>query len=336
MYRENETGLHVLEIELTSRCNLSCRHCYVKSSECDQMELHVAMDLIRQSNTMGVNRIALSGGEPLLHPDIFEIGEYAKTLGIPDVALLTNGVFITEQNVDRLKSFDIVQLSVDMAEDERNLLRKQDLGVLEQAVGLLKNNGISTTLFGTLHSGNFKLSDKFVKFAKHLGVSIAFNKLVPLTGNEKLKQLSLTPFQYKQCLKTINEIKDSSPFVSCSDPLMFAIDGGRWNQQNKDNESITGGCTAGIAALYVTCSGKVFPCPFIDKLCGNIHEQKLKTIWYESKVFQRLRRRVEYSGPCGICRYVNQCGGCRASSFLSTGSLYSSDPNCFILIDKRK
>lgn len=84
---------------------------------------------------------------------------------------------------------------------------------------------------------------------------------------------------------------------------------------------------AGIAAGYVTADGVFLPCPFIRVSCGNIKKQALVDIWEKSSVLNTLRNRTAFKGKC---RFVNCCGGCRASSLYKYGELNNSDDNCFL------
>ena len=106
-YRENESGLHILEIEITNRCNLSCSHCYVDNGQCRDMDKKTILQVIEESNRMGINRLVLTGGEPLMHDNLFETANYAKALGIPEIVLLTNGILINPNNAADLKAFDL-------------------------------------------------------------------------------------------------------------------------------------------------------------------------------------------------------------------------------------
>lgn len=93
---------------------------------------------------------------------------------------------------------------------------------------------------------------------------------------------------------------------------------------------IVGGCLAGIAAGYVTAEGNFFPCPFIWKSCGNVKNKSLEEIWNNSDILKVLRDRSQFYGKCGNCRFINCCGGCRASSLYKYGELNNSDDNCFL------
>ena len=102
-YRENISGLHILEIEVTKRCNLNCKHCYVGGNQAVDLDDELIKKTIIQANDMKVNRLVLTGGEPLLHKRIFEFATFARDIGFPDVALLTNGTLLTEEIAEKCK-----------------------------------------------------------------------------------------------------------------------------------------------------------------------------------------------------------------------------------------
>lgn len=95
-------------------------------------------------------------------------------------------------------------------------------------------------------------------------------------------------------------------------------------------KQIMGGCIAGISTLYVDSAGNVFACPFLKYIISNVFDEKIEKIWYENETLIKLRDRKNFKGKCGRCKYNPFCGGCRGASFLKTGSLFDSDPNCWL------
>ena len=129
----------------------------------------------------------------------------------------------------------------------------------------------------------------------------------------------------------VSESKNN-PDVHLSHHFRFLVDDQRMNEFEKiaKEDGICGGCLAGIAAGYITADGDFLPCPFIRVSCGNIKSQKLEDIWNNSQVLSILRNRTAFKGKCGKCKFVNCCGGCRASSLYKYGELNNSDDNCFL------
>ena len=326
-YRENNSGLQILELEITNSCNLNCKHCYVPRDGIRSLPIDTIKELITQSNDMKLNRLVFSGGEPLLYSGLFEVAKYAREVGIPDIGLLTNGLLVSEKNVEKLKIFDEIQLSIDVPPNHEGIMRIYYTDKLDKKIDMLKAHGINVILFATLSKSTLPLLDELIAFAKGKGVNISFNRLSAVSP--ELKSEILTPAELMGALRRIS--KENFAEVSCSDPLLFLVDDSRkkYFMQLSDKPGIKGGCMAGIAALYITSSGTVYPCPFLQMDVGNIFKDKLDDIWENSPVLADLRDRSKITGKCSACQYLYYCGGCRGASLKSSGDIYHSDPHCF-------
>ncbi len=332
MYRENKSGLHILEIEITEKCNLNCVHCYVDKKNNNELSNQKVLSIIDQSNNMGLNRLVFAGGEPLLHKNIFNFALYAKELGIPEVMLMTNGLLISDKNIDKLKIFDAIQISIDVPPNEKGHFRPYYTKTLKTIIQKLLKKNINVSLFATLHKSLLNLIEDIVYFASSIGVRISFNDLIPITDN--LKNECLTPVEKIMALKKLNRLNVNYD-IGCSDPFYFLADQKKFEYlQSLPKGKISGGCMAGIAALYIDAKGEIFSCPFVKVPIGNIENKKLIDIWENSNILKKLRKRENYNGECSTCQHLHYCGGCRASAYIETGDLYATDPKCFILDNK--
>jgi len=329
-YRENNSGLHILEIEITKRCNLNCIHCYVGGNQKVDLEENHIRDTIYQANEMGINRLVLTGGEPLLDKNVFSYAEYAKKIGIPEVALLTNGILLDDEKARKCKVFSGVQMSLDGVPEKTGVLRKNYFNELERAIGLLHKNEVLTTLYVTINKNNLSDIALMVDYAKKQKCALAFNCLIPI--KKDLISLVPKPDELKEVFKYIVSENQKDRSIILSHHFRFLVDKQRMHEfENIPKEAgICGGCLAGIAAGYVTAEGDFLPCPFIRVSCGNIKNQKLEDIWNNSSVLSVLRNRTAFKGKCGKCKFVNCCGGCRAASLYKYGELNNSDDNCFL------
>jgi radical SAM protein with 4Fe4S-binding SPASM domain len=88
------------------------------------------------------------------------------------------------------------------------------------------------------------------------------------------------------------------------------------------------GCHAGVSYFSLRPNGDVYPCTFLPINVGNIREQSLHDIWYNSKILNQLRDRRNLKGKCGTCEYRETCGGCRGRAYTCTGDYFESDPSC--------
>jgi radical SAM protein with 4Fe4S-binding SPASM domain len=161
-----------------------------------------------------------------------------------------------------------------------------------------------------------------------MNVLIGINRLVPI--KKSLMSEVLNPQELKSALEKISKLKNINPLIKCSDVLLFLVDNERLNLFKDDKKKgIIGGCIAGIASLYICSNGDVLSCPFINYPISNVFKESIENIWFNNSILTKLRNRKSFNGNCGSCEFTNCCGGCRASSFYQTGSLFNSDPNCF-------
>ena len=103
----------LLVFHITGRCNLQCVYCYASSYDRADLKIEEVQDVLSQAARLGTRHVILSGGEPLLHPDFYEIAEYAKELRLK-VHITSNGTMIDEIAAEKLRSLDVnVTISLD-------------------------------------------------------------------------------------------------------------------------------------------------------------------------------------------------------------------------------
>jgi radical SAM protein with 4Fe4S-binding SPASM domain len=96
------------------------------------------------------------------------------------------------------------------------------------------------------------------------------------------------------------------------------------------------GCIAGQLICLIDVDGNVLPCSYFPKPTGNIKKQPFKDIWENSRLFKELRDFKGYKGKCGICEYINVCGGCRARAYAISGDYLDEEPFCSYIPPKWK
>ena len=132
--------------DVTSRCNLQCRHCYVEADaqRTEEPSTEKAIVIIDQLRKAKVFRLSFSGGEPLLRNDLYELLQYASRFFPVEVA--TNGLLLTEEAAHKLKAarVSVVQMSMDGLEKTHDYLRgrKGAFNKLIKATEILKKVGI--------------------------------------------------------------------------------------------------------------------------------------------------------------------------------------------------
>ncbi len=349
--------LRLLFWETTIRCNLSCAHCRrLESNEALDKDLSTqqAKDLIEQLVELGKDQpfmpvLVFSGGEPLCREDLFELLSHAKLSGLT-TALATNGTLIDAAIAQQLHKSGLarVAVSLDGATAEVHNLLRQSQGSFEKALeGIehLRSRQVPFQINITLTKHNAHQLHDIYELAKSLGaVAIHIFMLVPVGCGETLAETDmLSPQEYEDTLIEISHLErqaDLQVKVTCGPHYERVIReqglhknrivaGGDVPGRGPGGKTPTSrGCLAGLGVLFVSHKGDVFPCGYLPVKCGNVLEQKLKSIWQSSEDLARLRDSSLLEGKCGLCGYREVCGGCRARAYAATGNYMAEEPFC--------
>lgn len=321
----------------TKRCNLYCKHCYRESGP-EKMDNELSTEegkkLLDQMVKAGMRVIVLSGGEPMLRDDIFEIIDHAKSIGMT-VLMGSNGTLITKEKAEELKSSGLsaIAISIDSLDPEKhNNFRGSDTAFQKAMEGA--NNclaaGIKVQLNCTVTKENLDEIEEIADFASKLGASSSHMLFLVDTGRGKeIKEASIDIEEYK---KAINRIIDKDLELdillkpTCA-PQYKVESILRGIQQQKNTSR---GCIAGISYCSILPNGDVHICPYAPVKVASIREESFDYIWENNEVFNQLRDYKNYKGECGHCQYINICGGCRARAFSSTGDWLEEDPYCLL------
>ena len=318
-------SMHLLELEITTKCNLNCLHCYNRGEGNIDLPIDQIVKYINFANENEVNTVIISGGEACLHKDFKKICEYLKQNrsrlnGIKKITLQTNG-YIRNIELEDLKGFDYIHLSFDIDE---NGLREISLLNTIQLAKQIKEIGIKPYFFTTIHKKNLEYIDDIVKIANDNEINIAFNFCID-TGRDKEYLLSVE--EKRKAIEKLLKYESEGKINKLRNPYVNSFKKMELNENEKFK--IKGGCTAGIASCDILPNGDIIPCPFFRKKAGNIYNDELKNIWLNSDLFSILRDRKSYEN-CGKCNYLAYCGGCRKSAYTTSGEVNGFDGNCII------
>jgi len=316
----------IIAWETTSACNLQCSYCRASARltpEPDELSTSEALAFIDEIASLKPMLI-LSGGEPLLRPDIFILAKHASDKGIR-TSLATNGTLLTPDVVDKIATSGIKRVSISIdGPSPKTHDSTRGLGCFMQTMrGIDHLRGkidfqINTTI--TKKNKDYILS--MLDLAEKLGAkALHFFFLVP-TGRGQEDDL-ISPIQQEEILRMIDRESSRRPIeiqVTCA-PQYARI------SKAKEGRRSSGGCLAGRSFVFVSRSGEVYPCGYLPILAGNIREQSFLEIWERSPIFKSLKDR-ELKGKCGQCSYRKICGGCRARAYARTGDYMESDPLC--------
>ncbi|MFO8101238.1 MAG: radical SAM protein [Dehalococcoidia bacterium] len=341
-----EPNLHLVAWEVTRRCNLFCKHCRAAAEDTayeGELTTGECFDTIDSILEVGRPIIILTGGEPLMRPDIFEIGRYASERGLR-VVVGTNGTLITKEIAEMMAEVPVarVGVSIDFPLPELQDEFRGKAGAFDEAVAGIRaaqRAGLSIQINCTVTSLNSRYLEDLLNLAIELGAE-AFHPfmLVPTGRGKGLANVELPPEEYERILNWVydrqQELGDRIFFKPTDAPHYMRILKQRGAVETSgygghpSMNSITRGCLAGVGFCFISHVGRVQGCGYLDVEAGNLKEASFARIWNDSPVFARLRDLSNLGGKCGVCEYKRICGGCRARAYEATGDYLAEEPYC--------
>ena len=329
--------------ELTGACNLRCKHCRGSSTEIpdpDELTTTEAFHLIDEIVDFASPILILSGGEPLMHDDVYEIARYGVDSGLR-VVLATNGTLVTADVAERLKTAGIsrISVSIDGSDAETHDAFRGVSGAFDGAmrgISEILKAGISLQINTTISKRNIDQIPKILDLSTDLGADALHIFLLVPTGRGQEAD-EIPPIEYERILNWFYDQRDKTGLqlkATCA-PHYFRImrerakeEGVTVSVETHGFEAMTKGCLGGTGFCFISRTGGVYPCGYLPVLAGNIREAGFKDIWDHAKVFTDLRDVSKLKGKCGICEYKGVCGGCRARAYAATGDYLAEEPYC--------
>ncbi|VBB06235.1 radical sam [Lucifera butyrica] len=321
----------IISWNTTQACNIRCIHCYrnAGTERSDELNTDEGKKLISEIARAGFKILILSGGEPLLRPDIYELVRHARSAGIRPV-LGTNGILITPEVAGKLKEagLAVAGISLDSKTPERHDWFRQSQGAWEatmRGIKACRDAGLPFQIHTTAMNWNEPEITDVTDLAVAAG-AIAHHIffLVPTGRGKDIEETTLKTEQYESLLTRIMAKQSEVPLEikpTCAPQFM------RIAKQHAVPLRFTKGCLAGTAYCVVIPNGDVHPCPYLPLKVGNVRESAFDTIWQESDLFHQLRTEP-LKGGCGKCGYDDICGGCRARAYYYYGDYMAEEPWC--------
>lgn len=310
--------------QITSQCNLHCRHCLSGNGQAGGVELDMAeiKEFLDDLSLMQVFYINIGGGEPLLHPHFFAIMDEVMQRGIY-VQFSTNGTLVDGTVAAEIARRDLrVQVSLDGWQSGINdpIRGEGSFARAVRALDFLKQRNVTVAVNCVVTRENIGGLDEMHRLAAAYGAGLRLSRLRPAGRAARTwRQMAPSPAQYQILHRWLGE----HPEVRTGDSFFFLAALGT---------SLPGlnYCGAGRLTCAVDPKGDVYPCPFTtDKalLVGNIREKPLSRLWHE----EDWRSFVPDSLPavCMSCSAGKYCrGGCRGAAYMAFGCWDRPDPEC--------
>jgi heme d1 biosynthesis radical SAM protein NirJ len=341
---------------LVRRCNLCCEHCYSISADIDfpgeltTREVYRTLDDLK---AFGVPVLILSGGEPLLRPDLFEVAARAKSLGLY-VGLSTNGTLIDETMARRIAGvgFDYVGISLDGTEPTHDRFRRMQGGYRAALNGIrrCRNEGIKVGLRFTLTQRNASELPAMLQLLDHEGIDKFYLSHLNYAGRGNINR------RKDAVLETTRQAMDLL-FDACWRDLERGCER-EYVTGNNDADGVYllfwarrrfphleshlraklaqwGGNATGVNIANIDNLGDVHPDTYWwNYSLGNVKERPFSEIWTDTSdpIMAGLKRRPRaIKGRCGQCVYFDICGGnTRVRAMQLTGDPWAEDPACYL------
>jgi len=344
-HENKEAELRLVAWETTRSCNLSCVHCRAAAETGPypgELDTEAAFKLLDQIAEVSKPIIILTGGEPLMREDIFEIAAYGNKLGMR-MTMAPNGTLMTKENTQKMVESGIVRisLSLDGATKEfhdgfRGVKGAYD--AVMRAVELAKAADLPFQINTTITKGNLSQIPDILAKAEEIGaVAHHIFLLVPTGRGKYIADSGINAKEYEETLNWFYDQREKTSLqlkATCA-PHYYRIlrqrakeDGKKVTFETHGLDAVTRGCLGGTGFCFVSHTGTVQPCGFLNVDCGNVKEASFADIWKNSKIFKELRNYDLLEGKCGPCEYKQVCGGCRARAFEATGNYLAEEPLC--------
>jgi len=331
----------LVALNLTRRCNLKCAHCYLDAGtlNCGDPEELATAEVCALLNEIAAlseeTMVVLTGGEPLLRPDIMEIAAHASGLGLM-VVMGTNGVLLNDKRVAALQKAGVsaAGISVDSLDAEYHDGFRGAPGSWAKTISGIdacRRAGLMFQVHFSVTDDNAHELDSMIEFCRSSGAAVLNVFFLVCTGRgETYTNISLDTYEnvLRRVAQAARDEKELLVRARCAphfkrmalemDPPLpvTLIDGYE-----------AGGCLAGTRYCRVTPTGGITACPYIEESVGSIREMPFADIWRDAPMFNELRT-PKLEGRCGICEYSKLCGGCRARPYAKTGELMGEDFLC--------
>jgi heme d1 biosynthesis radical SAM protein NirJ len=353
--RRNPPGPVVIW-NLIRRCNLTCRHCYSISADTDfkgELSTDEVFTVMDDLKAFRVPVLILSGGEPLLRPDIFDIARRSKAMGLY-TALSSNGTLIDERNIDAIADigFDYVGISLDGIEATHDRFRRKEGAFAASMVGLrlCQEQGLKVGVRYTMTEENAQDLDPLLQLVRKEGIQRFYFSHLNYAGrgnkNRKTDAAHLTTRSamdrlFEHCWEDHQAglERDFTTGNQDADGPYFL----HWVQRRFPDraEHIAaklrqwGGNASGVNVANIDNLGTVHPDTMWWHVpLGNVRERSFSAIWSDlsNPLLAGLRQHPRtVGGRCGDCRYLSICNGSsRVRAEQAGGDVWGEDPACYL------
>jgi AdoMet-dependent heme synthase len=324
---------------LTRLCNLECAHCYIdagkRADRTGELSAEEALGVLAQIAEVNPQAVLiLTGGEPLLRKDIYDLVRAASETGFWTV-LGSHGGMLDGAVAEKLVAAGLkgVGVSLDSVDAERHDKFRGIQGAFRRtsaALEVMRAVGLPFLIETTVTRWNRSELAPMAELATERGAT-ALNVffLVPTGRGASLNDLS--PRDYEEALVELARLQEEYAGrllvnAKCAPHYRRVL----WERDHDSTFVRTfhgGGCPAGTYYCRITPDGDLTPCPYMPLPVGNLRQTRFAELWRESPVLRQFRE-DRRGGRCGECEFGELCGGCRCRAYATTGDFLAEDRSC--------
>jgi AdoMet-dependent heme synthase len=311
-----------VHLDLTYRCNERCEHCYLEHDDHGEMTTAEIKSVLQQLAGSGVFFLTLSGGEPFVRRDCFEIIEYARSLHF-NVKLKTNALLIRERDAKKLRALGVEQIQISVYSHRPqvhdgitkvpgSLVRTLD------AIRLLRSHGLKVTIANVLMSSNFQDSDGVRALARDLGAHYSLDPTITpmIDGDRSVLRFRMPASELPGVFHNPNLVGDVDSFCAPPPPVDDDV-----------REGLP--CSAGHTSCYISPYGDLYPCVQFPLPCGNVRRQSFLEIWQSSEQLEEVRSiRGKDLPTCSSCSHLGTCTRCPGLAYMEGNMRGPSTADC--------
>lgn len=318
--------------ELTSRCNLDCKMCYIHKRANDaetlreELSAEEWLSIAKEAKKHGMLFLLLTGGEPFLRSDFKKIYAECHEMGFL-ISINTNGTLITEEIVDFLKKYPPLRINITVygasAETYERLCGNADsYACVHRAIHMLKEAGIAVKLNYSVTLQNVKDAAEVYQFARNteLPIQAATYMFPPVRACEKkeCRIERLSPLQSAQAKWEYDQYRFSEEMVEI---YVNELLEGRKNLDSLDEcmelptEKIR--CRAGATTFWITYHGQMRPCGMMTEPSVNLKQKDFTFCWTQ---ILEMRKKIMLPAKCTACKWKKVCEFCPAVCYAENGN----------------
>jgi radical SAM protein with 4Fe4S-binding SPASM domain len=311
-----------VHLDVTYRCNERCEHCYLEHDGKNELTTAEIRGFLLQFSEAGAFFLTISGGEPLLRRDFFEIIEFARELKF-NVKLKTNAVLVRENDARRLREAGVeqVQVSVYSHKPEIHDAITKLPGSLSrtlEGVRLMRAAGLKVTLANVLMRSNAGDYAGVQALAAETGSQYTLDPTITpmLNGDSSILGMRLPAQGLRAVFRDARLVGNVDDFCAPPAPIDDEI-----------REGIP--CSAGHTSCYVSPWADVYPCVQFPLPCGNLRQQSFSEIWAASAQLLEVRSiRAKHLATCLSCSHLGTCTRCPGLAFMEGNMRGPSSADC--------